>query len=94
MNHFQKAQQKGKKEFEKVLEQCRYKFEYDRELDYLKSFLDSYSEDIRKAVIEDLQKVCICHCHNEEVGVTFNKLTHRCCSKENIIHEDKPKLHS
>ena len=28
------------------------------------------------------QKVCVCHCHSGEVGVAFNKLTHKCCSRE------------
>jgi len=37
----------------------------------------------QKDIIDALdKKYCPCHCHSDETGVTFNKLTHRCCGNE------------
>ena len=62
MNHYTKAQQKGREEFDKEfgvfdmsdwVESC---FANSKDI---KSFLDSYSQDIRLAVIEDIRELAL-----------------------------------
>ena len=69
MNHFQKAQQKGKEEFDNKFSWLRnYEGNGTDPRGLLKSFLDSYAQDIRLAVIEDVRERALIKVRKTDFG--------------------------